>query len=199
MGKLIYGVGISEAGEFSRSVRTGEKTAHTREYRLWCNMLQRCYSERHRQKYPTYLGCGVSEDFKYFQRFAKWCHAQIGFGERGFQLDKDILGRGNLQYSEDTCVFVPQRINLLLIKCDAVRGDHPIGVSLTKQQKYVAHCGDDNGKRLHLGIFNTPEAAHCAYKTCKESLIKRLADEYQSVIDHRVYTALMVYTISIND
>ncbi len=200
MVKLVHGVGISEAGEFKRTVVVDGKKENTKEYMLWQPMLQRCYSIACQQKHPTYVGCSVSDDFRYFQRFAKWCQSQVGFNLDSFQMDKDILVRGNKLYSEDTCVFVPRNINMLLTKSDATRGEFPIGVSWDKpSQKYKAQCSTSNGKKVHLGLFTTPEAAHNTYKTFKESLIRCLADEYRSVIDTRVYDALVIYEVGIND
>ncbi len=200
MSKLVYGVGISEAGEFKRSEWVCGKSVGTTLYKLWSTMLQRCYSEKHQQKHPAYVGCAVSEDFKYFQRFAKWCQSQIGFGLDGYQLDKDILVRDNIVYGETTCVFVPKSINCLLTKRESQRGDYPVGVHWDKRdQKYVAKCSDGSGKSKFLGLFSTPEAAFLTYKPFKESLIKRLAIEHQSVVDPRVYDALMAYEVFITD
>ncbi len=199
MGKLIYGVGVYEKGEFKSGSMVGGKWVITKEYNLWRDMLKRCYSEECHQKYPTYSGCSVSEDFKYFQRFAKWCQSQIGFGEHSYQLDKDILYRGNKVYSEDVCVFVHSNINSLLTKHDAARGGCPIGVHwYRRDQNYMAQCCI-GGVRKNLGYFSTPEAAHNAYKVFKEAAIKRLANEYQPFIDPRVYSALVNYTVSITD
>ena len=75
----VFGVGI-----------TGTKylitisSVKTREYALWKNMLQRCYSDAYRNKHPTYEGCKVSDNFKYYEYFYEWCHKQIGFGNQGW-------------------------------------------------------------------------------------------------------------------
>ena len=200
MGKLVYGVGISEKGEFKRSEVVDGKWVVTKEYRLWAHMLERCYSDECHHRQPTYARCAVSDNFKNFQWFAKWCQSQIGFGMQGYQLDKDILVQGNNIYSEDTCVFVPRRINLLLTKSDATRGIYPVGVAWKQaNKKYVARCNDGSGKQKQLGYFLTPEDAFYNYKTVKEALIKSLADEYKGILDHRVFTALMAYTVDIND
>ena len=200
MGKLAYGVGVSDVGEFRQSNRVGGKSIATKEYQLWRDMLKRCYSEHFQQKRPTYIGCTVSENFKNFQWFAEWCQSQTGFGLEGYHLDKDILVRNNKVYSEAVCVFVPQCINSLLIKSNAVRGEFPIGVSwYNRDQNYRASCNEGSGKLKHLGYFFTPELAFNAYKTYKESLIKRLAVQHKDVLDSRVYGALMQYEVLITD
>ena len=124
----VYGVGISGT-KYPPTING----VITKEYMLWANMLRRCCSDTYQKKYPTYEGCEVSENFKSYDYFYEWCHKQIGFGVDGngnpFQLDKDLLIRGNKVYSESTCVFTPSEINSLLTKCTASRGEYLIGVS----------------------------------------------------------------------
>ena len=88
-------------------------------------------------------------------------------------MDKDLLVKGNKVYSESTCVFIPQEINLVLIKGTAMRGKHLIGVYWSKTNKaFVAQISKNKGKQEHLGYFNTEVEAFKAYKTVKESLLK---------------------------
>ena len=46
----------------------------------------------------------------------------------GWELDKDILVKGNKIYSPDTCCFVPKEVNTVFTKRQSKRGDYPIGV-----------------------------------------------------------------------
>ena len=130
----------------------------TKEYVLWNNMLMRCYSDTDKKKQPTYIGCEVSENFKSYEYFYEWCHNQVGFGNEGngnpFHLDKDLLVKGNKVYSESTCVFIPQEINLLLVKRDNNRGEHLIGVCWHKKDNaFVAKVAKNKGKREYLGFL----------------------------------------------
>ena len=176
----------------------------TKEYDLWHSMLRRCYSNTSKKKNPTYEGCEVSDKFKYYEYFYEWCHKQIGFGVDGngnsFQLDKDLLIKGNRVYSESTCIFIPAEINSLLVKCTASRGEHLIGVHWSKTNKaFVAQVNKGKGKRENLGYFNTELEAFNAYKIAKESFIKEQAEKWKSQIDVRAYEALMKYTVNITD
>lgn len=190
--QLIYGVGIND-----RSVPTRIKGKQTKEYKLWSGMLQRCYSKPYLEKRPTYIGCSVSDNFKYYHLFHAWCQIQIGFGKEGYQLDKDLLIKGNKVYSEDTCVFIPSVLNSILLKTAAGRGLLPIGV--TKNGKgFRAQCSID-GKEKSLGTFDTPELAFQAYKNFKEAHIKEQAEVYKDSIDPRAYQALLNYKVEIGD
>ena len=196
----VYGIGI--IGDKYPS-RIGGFT--TKEYMLWMDMLKRCYSDTNvcdssKKKYPTYEGCEVSENFKSYEYFYDWCQNQIGFGVKGWHLDKDLLIKGNKVYSESTCVFIPSAINSLLIKSDKIRGKHPIGVYWRNTKKaFVAQVNKSKGKPEYLGSFKTELEAFNAYKEVKENYLKEIANKWKSQIDIRAYEALMNYTVDIDD
>ncbi len=190
----VHGIGITGDSQ----VRVDGK--HTKEYRLWNNMLKRCYSVGCQKVRPTYIDCSVSENFRYLQYFKEWCNNQIGFNsvdEKGkpFALDKDILVKGNRVYNEDVCVFVPQEVNLLFTKRDKSRGEYPIGVSFHKSRGMLTATLNNK----YLGYFNTAEQAFQVYKTAKEAYIKEVANKWKDKIDPKVYEALMNYEVHIDD
>ena len=191
----VYGVGILGT-KYLASING----VQTKEYKLWCCMLVRCYSNTYKKKYPTYEGCEVSDNFKSYEYFYEWCNEQIGFGNEGWQLDKDLLTKGNKVYSETTCFFLPNEINSLLTKREALRGEHLIGVCWCKRGKvFRAQVNKNKGKKKNLGSFNTELEAFNAYKTAKESFVKEQANEWKSQIDERAYNALMNYQVEITD
>ena len=191
----VYGVGI--AGAKYPSTING---VLTKEYTLWCSMLKRCYSDGFKKQRPTYEDCEVSESFKSYEYFYEWCHKQIGFSNKDWQLDKDLLAKGNKIYSEDFCVFIPSDINLLLTKRTASRGKHLIGVCWHNTNKaFMAQVGKNKGKQEHLGHFKTELEAFNAYKKAKEAFVKEQANKFKSQIDPRAYNALMNYTVEITD
>ena len=191
----VYDVGVS--GTKYPSTINGTLT---KEYALWQSMLRRCYSDISKKKYPTYEGCEVSNKFKSYEYFYEWCHKQIGFGNEGWHLDKDLLAKGNKVYSESTCVFIPQEINTLLVKRESSRGVHLIGVYWHNTKKaFVAMVSKGKSKQEWLGLFNTEIEAFNAYKTAKEAFVKEQANKWKSQIDERAYNALMNYTVEITD
>ena len=191
----LYGVGI--LGTKYPSTINGRDT---KDYVLWRNMLNRCYSDTCKKKYPTYEDCDVSDNFKSYEYFYEWCHKQVGFSNEGWHLDKDLLVKGNKVYSENTCVFLPQEINKILTKGTASRGKHLIGVSWHNTNKvFVARVNKIKGGSEYLGSFKTEIEAFNAYKEAKESFIKEQANEWKGKIDDRAYEALMKYEVDIND
>ena len=191
----VHGVGI--LGTKYQSKVNG---VHTKEYELWTSMLERCCSITLKNKYLTYEGCEVSENFKSYEYFHEWCNKQIGFDNKGWHLDKDLLIKGNKVYDENTCVFLPNEINILLTKRTALRGEYLIGVCWSKTNKaFKAQVSKNKGKKKNLGLFKTELEAYNAYKTAKEAFIKEQANEWKDRIDPRAYEALMNYTVDITD
>jgi hypothetical protein len=192
MRDLIYGVGVNDR---KYPAKVGGK--HLKEYELWDSLLKRCYCSKLQKKFPTYLGCSASENFKGYSYFYEWCQNQIGFGQLGFQLDKDFITKGNKVYSEDTCLFLPRELNSLLISRKADRGNLPLGVSAEKG-RFRARCHINNMSQ-HIGNFNTSEEAFNAYKQVKERNIKTQAKKWRAFIDPRAYEALMCYEVAVTD
>ena len=194
----VYGIGV--LGDEIAKVN-GE---HTSEYKRWSSMLMRCYDDKFHSRFQTYVGCSVSENFKFFSYFKEWSNKQIGanaLDDKGnpFALDKDILVKGNKIYSEDTCCFVPHEINSLLTSSKAKRGLYPIGVSYEKRvNKYIATSVFES-KNKRLGYFDCAEEAFNAYKQAKESFVKEQANKWKGQIDERAYLALINYEVHIDD
>jgi len=191
---LVYGVGVND---WVGAVKVGGK--RIREYKLWASMLQRCFDEKFKQKYPTYEGVTCSKEWLSMTNFIEDVSQMKGFGLSGWALDKDILQKGNKLYSKDTCCFVPQEVNMLLVKCDNSRGEYPVGVCFDKYAGKFKAGLRINGKAKHLGLFTTPEEAFQVYKLAKEAQIKVVAHKWKHILDERVFQALMTYEVSIND
>ncbi len=196
---LIYGIGINNGKYLAKRDKR-----HLKEYSLWCSMLSRCSPKMWLTRL-SYTDTTCSENFKDYSYFYEWCQEQAGFkstDENGisWHLDKDLLIKGNKLYSENTCVFIPSKINNLLTKREYSRGNHPIGVYLDKRNsRFMTRCSNGTGKDIYLGSFKCPVEAFKTYKTFKENYIKQIAEQYKLQIDSRAYDALINYKVEITD
>jgi hypothetical protein len=195
--KSVYGVGYLGDGKYKSKI----DGKISNQYSTWVSIMERCYSSYSSERYPSYKNSTVCDEWHNFQNFGKWYdenHYEIE-GEK-MELDKDILHKKNKIYSPTNCIFVHKRLNLLLVKKEASRGDMPIGVCFYKRdQNYQADCKDENGKSVHLGRYNSPESAFNAYKSFKEKTIRIVADSYKGRIPDRLYKALLDYKVEIDD
>lgn len=198
--KTIFGKGYLGEGDFA-----SYKNKHrVKEYDLWRNIMDRCYSEkRHKTTYSrSYKNCSMSDEWLNYQNFAKWCKKNFyEVEDEKMCIDKDILIKGNKIYSSETCIMVPERINLLFLKGNIIK-KYPIGVSVVNN-RFRARCkiNDEEGKfrEIHIGYFDTPKEAFQAYKQFKEKYIKQVADEYKDKIPIKLYEAMYKYQIEITD
>lgn len=166
-------------------------------YKTWSDMLRRCY-EVINKMYPYYGGKGVTvcDEWHCFKNFEKWYNKNYyEIDGKTTQLDKDILVKGNKQYSPQACIFVPQRINLLFNKSDKGKGLYPRGIIKTKSGKYQTRVYSAGFYKL----FDTIEEAFQAYKQAKENQIKKMADEYKDKIPLKLYEAMYNYQVEITD
>ena len=201
--KLVYGVCINDADYVTRKVETIEVNGVRKQklvwtcpfYRVWVNMLERCYSTRYQDTRPTYKGCSVSEGWLTFSVFKCWMEKQDW---EGMQLDKDLLLEGNKVYSKETCVFVTSVVNSFTSDCRASRGECSIGVCWNKKNgKFVSRCCNPfTKKNEYLGLFDCELEAHQTWLNRKLELATLLAEEQT---DSRVAKALISrYTNYIN-
>lgn len=190
---LIYGVGINDC-----EIPINSNGCRSISYQTWHGMIERCYNQKSLEKEPTYRDCIVCKEWFNFSNFKEWFDKNY---IEGYQLDKDILYKGNKVYSPTTCVWIPQEINLLLVRRNAKRGKYPIGVCYCKNHKKFQVGFNIKGKRKSLGYFDTIEDAFNAYKKAKENHIREIAEEYYNnkKISKEVYNALISYEVEITD
>ena len=201
-------LGVDKNGNVPKTTELKEgKWCITWKYIKWREMLQRCFDNKLKERYPTYKEVTCCDRWLCFVNFLEDLEAlknEYNWDDDiKLNLDKDILHKGNKIYSLENCVLVPQWINKLFTKSDANRGDCPIGVSYNKaSKKYQALC-NINGKKIGLGLYNSLEEAFNAYKVAKEQEIKRIAEDCISkgfiTKDSRLYKAMISYQIKIDD
>jgi len=189
----VFGVGFNDV-----VFRTAIGGKHIWQYSLWVSMLKRCFDAKFKQLQPTYEDVTCCDEWLSFANFLGWVNKQVGYkgAPVGFELDKDIIVKGNKIYSPDVCSFVPAAVNSLLNDHGASRGEFPVGVCFDKSRGKFMACLNCFGRQKHLGRYNTIEAASFVYKTAKEAQIKIVATQYKDVLSPAVYESLMNWEIT---
>ena len=171
--KLVHGVGKNDADYPIFDVVEGKQILCPF-YRTWRAMLERCYSKASLIRNPTYKDVFVCEEWLVFSSFKTWMEGMDWIGK---VLDKDILSLKNKIYSPETCVFIYQNVNNLLLDRKANRGHTLIGACFDKSRgKYISTCNDGTGKLKFLGRYETEIEAHAAYVRYKIKIIKKVAE-----------------------
>ncbi|HZK25003.1 MAG TPA: hypothetical protein VFC74_06415 [Oscillospiraceae bacterium] len=194
--KLVYGVGNNDADYAVVKFETIDCADGKRKqkqvwtcpyYKVWRDMIKRCYSAKFQESRPTYIGCTVSDKWLTFSNFTGWMKNQDFEGK---QLDKDLLFEGNKVYSPETCVFVTGAVNSFTTDSGAARGDCLIGADWYKQTgKFRSKCSNPFTKKPeHLGYFTSEQEAHEAWAKRKLELAHELA---AIQTDQRVAKALI--------
>lgn len=169
------------------------------EYKRWCNMLFRC-TDKCSNKFSTYYGCKVCREWQQFSNFYDWFRDPKNGYRAGYELDKDLLIKGNKLYSPKTCCFIPHTLNSLLNRHKGKGRQYPIGVTRIASGRFASRL-NRYGKSLTLGTFDTIEEAFSVYKEAREEYIKEIATSYyeRGEITKRVYDALMRYEVEVTD
>lgn len=157
---------------------TGKTHCITRAGQVWSKINVRCKPNGEVQnRSPTYIGC--TNDFEDFQKFTEWVRYEQNYltketNGKYWQLDKDILVKGNKSYSEDTCCFVPTWLNGSFTVNSS--SSTLLGTCYSERDgKYQADCRVGSGKRLYLGRFSEEIEAHRAWQSKKYEILCQYA------------------------
>lgn len=175
--KPIYGVGVNDLDAFTRG---------TKVYLVWKSMLARCYCDKFQETNQTYIGCSVCDEWKTLSNFKEWFDANY---KEGYEIDKDILIKGNKVYSPETCRFIPRRLNKIFHK-HVHESDGRCGVS-HQYKAYIAECRVGK-KRVRRSFDNLKDAANF-YKGQRKAAIEKIAKQYldRREIDIKLYNAII--------
>lgn len=184
--RTVYGVGYDSGGKHKRYISSKSSV----EYAIWSAMIGRCYSERIKNKLPSYKQCSTSPEWHDFQVFAEWYTNHDYYG-LGYDLDKDLLFEGNKVYSPETCCLIPHEINTVLLNGSGNRSKYPVGVSLEKWTNRFKVTISINNKTKYLGRYDCPKEAGLVYVRAKKKYMIEKADEWRDRIENRVYEAIL--------
>lgn len=192
---MIYGVGINDINEMV--FIDGKPSTF---YNTWRDVLRRCYSNTYQEKFPTYIGCTICDEWIYLSNFKSWFEQNY---ISGFDLDKDLLYNGNKVYSPNTCRYVPHALNTLLVDCGARKGQYPNGVSwCQRENNFRAYCSIppiiSNRPRYnkHIGYYSTQELATTARNNFKADLIVNVGIAYyqSAMIEYDILDSLISFS-----
>lgn len=159
----------------------------------WENMQIRCtrFGKTLRvNRSKSYAEVDAVDLFKNYQTYCEWFHNEVTNGnyQDGFELDHNLLCPGTKIYSPETCLWLPVEINRVVV--DSRRNIHGCTGIYKKKTKGFAASLVENGKKQHLGTFNTVEEASAAYIAAKTDYILRLAEKWRPSISKTAYEAL---------
>lgn len=187
--KLIQGFGINNS-TYPISYRPDKshrsKSIIDLYYSRWQTMLTRVSNPL---RYPTYAGCSVSEDFRFFMDYREWC-LENGLCEENrkfVEVDKDILITGNKVYSKLGCCIVSGEMNRLLTTSSALDTTGLLGVTRKKRSKtdfvYFARLSR-NGRCEHVGTYRSELEAHKNWQVAKAKHILEVTSNYESFSEY---------------
>lgn len=213
---LIY-VSSEEYELLQKHVKTVEELGREQEYydyntvkgnpayTIYEGIYARCYGDDSRFVNQCYDDACMCDEWKNSRdAFIEWYSANYYEcdGER-MAVDKDLLCRGNREYSPDKCCLLPETINSALASATKRRSRYKsvrryaIGVDYDKaRDKFFARItpfGHDKQVKLHY--WDTEEEAFQEYKLFKESEIRILALRYRDKIPDRLFDALIKYEV----
>lgn len=175
---IRLGIAINDIGKTLDENGKTEKA-----YSLWLALTERVYSAKFQERCPQYKGVKLCKSWNIYSNFKRW------FDENyieGYDLDKDLLSGEVKIYSPETCAYIPRELNLFLAKGkNELTGAFPSG-----KRWYSKLLNPITGKTDRLGVFDTPEEAHKAWKKAKHQIALKLADMYENQVDPRVTAKL---------
>lgn len=147
---------------------------------LWRGMRARCIKNGAQQRRnPMCIDSTLSQEFFSFEGFYCWYMEQPAFNLDGYEVDKDLIRRGNKHYSRETCFLLPKALNLFFSTKSAAKSGLLTGVRKTPSGSFHARIRI-NGKSQHVGSYETEMAAHSAYINAKNNETRRWVSRLES-------------------
>lgn len=162
----IFGKGCLGLMSDGSRPRTTNGKGRTREYAVWHNMMERCYSKKSLKRSPTYKDCYVCERWLVFANFLEDIESIEGYElwfnnpNQHISLDKDAkqVGVENKIYRLETVCFVTNEENVKerLNRCghpSDIQGIKVYGVNIKTGEKTKIFRSISEAER-ELGIHH---------------------------------------------
>lgn len=190
----ILGVGFYGEGIHKAKIN-GQMTKC---YTTWFNILNRCYgSPSVNNRAKTYFDVFVCKEWHNYQVFAQWFIENYDFQTMNntWNIDKDILCPTCKIYSPETCIFIPNEVNVVFKKNNESVVGLPKGV-YPKDGKYQSSISRF-GKQYYLGFFNTIEEAHNIYVKNKKEYLVEVSKKWRGILSDRICDAIESFDINL--
>jgi hypothetical protein len=182
----VQGFGLNDS-PFTTSIKVEGKSIKHPAYSQWADILKRCYCKKFIVKFPTYVGCNISDEWLLFSNYLKWWKEHY---VNDYEIDKDILFEGNKLYSKETCIFIPDWLNSFILKGDSKSRKYKIGVVRHKgRNRFQAQCNEFGKGNKYIGYFETEDEAHEAWLNRKLELLLSVKDKIDNM-DSRLYNCI---------
>lgn len=162
-------------------------------YADWASMRQRVFSDKFQVKRPSYTTVSCCEEWEYFSEFLKWFETSpISVQDKmSLELDKDLRGLWGGHYSPETCTYLPDTLNSLLIVGKKEGRTNLIGVTRDNASNKWRAQGKcvQRGVQMPLGRFHTEIEAHHSFLINRACLLEWAAESYDEIYRDYLITA----------
>ena len=156
--------------------------------KLWRSIKGRM-SKHYLPGNESYKDCELSESWKDIRNFEKWY--DLNYVE-GWDIDKDLFGWNTKIYSEETCCFLPPRLNSFMVNLRSIFDGSMKGWYYRERDGvFVATVSDTSKRKIHLGHFRTSEDAKIAYVAGKFKVLDSIVEEYKETLPGRARAGLV--------
>lgn len=202
--KLLHGsIQVEDLG-YEQEYYSYYKIKSSTALHIYIGIYNRCHNKLNRAQ-KCYEGASMCEKWeKDPESFEEWYSMNYYEcdGER-MAVDKDLLYRGNREYSPEKCCLLPETINSALASATKKRvlntfSKMPLGVYYASgRDQYYAqiHPFGTDCKAVKLHYWDTEMEAFNEYKMFKEAELKVLALRYRDKIPDEVFDALITYEV----
>lgn len=180
--KLIYGVGVNDYPDTTKI-----NGFEIKEYRVWKDMLKRCFSESYRSKNQCYDDVSCCPSWLLFSNFLKDVSDKENAFADGFHLDKDVLGSGKIYDKESVC-FLPQEINVKLGSFSRKNTKYGLGVRFLDGKYCVRYT--DSLCEVNLGRYLTLDEAQKVSVDYRKSVLDKLIDKFKAELSPLIISSL---------